>query len=82
MKIKKAQLDKLIATVKEYWEYNPESDNYKILRRIGNMRIEMDLCGEFPAMLHAIFGYQGVKKDATNEDIYKVLAILGYEVTE
>lgn len=33
-------------------------------------------------LLSAIFGYEGLKKDATNEDIYAVLQALGWEVAE
>lgn len=33
-------------------------------------------------LLSAILGYKGLKKDATNEDIYAVLRVLGWEVLE
>lgn len=36
----------------------------------------------FPCLFSALFGFQGLKDDATNEDVYKVLEVLGWSVVE
>lgn len=79
MKINKAKLDVLIAMVKEYWEN--EGDNKKRCQRIQEYYED-----EFPgkadiyAFVRSIISAFGIKPDATNEDIYKALEVLGCEV--
>ena len=86
-KIKKAQLDTLISMNRGYWNLNCDDDDLikakcktkliyarKTFGDIFGMGLDMFI-GEIVQDL-------GLKPTATNEDIYKVLEVLGYEVTE
>lgn len=79
--INKAKLDILIAMVREYWT---NMDLESCERRLNRMT-EFEK-SEFPEKPHlsdfiaSILSAFGVKPDATNEDIYKVLEVLGWEV--
>lgn len=80
---KKAKLDKLIEMVREYWT---NLDIKTAAERLEKMNTYKDKhfpkrCDIMP-MLNSILSCFGMKQDATNEDIYKVLEVLGWEVKE
>ena len=82
--IPKALLDRAIDLDREYWAGS--SDPF------ANERL-IDLCTQIDSLagvnwyslqnfLSAVFPQRGLKHDATNEDIYAVLRLLGWEVSE
>lgn len=85
-KIPKMQLDQCIEATKNYFDPNvPFSHGLldaKIdvcLRLEESVRVGMIVFGDF---LGSILTPSGLRPDATNEDIYKVLEVLGWQVTD
>ena len=83
MEIQKKPLDELISAVRDVWNFEldgelkaTEAVEISIKRFPNNWMPVLDL-------LHSILtAERGFKPDATNEDIYKVLELLGWEVKE
>lgn len=82
--IPKTLLDRVIDLNREYWSGSSDP--------LANERI-IDLCTRIDSLsginwfslhnfLSAVFPQRGLKHDATNEDIYAVLRLLGWEVSE
>lgn len=82
--IPKTLLDKAIELDREYWSGSAGP--------LSNDRL-LDLCEQIDRvsgvnwyslrdLLAAVFPFRGLKHDATNEDIYAVLRLLGWEVSE
>ena len=82
--IPKTLLDNVIELAREYWT----GSSYPF----ANER-QIDLCTKIDALvginwysllnfMFAVFPQRGLKHDATNEDIYAVLRLLGWEVSE
>ena len=87
MKIKKAQLDTLISMHRGYW--NLRNVDGKLMMAKAQAKLlytrktfGYDLGISLDTVIGEILRYCGLKPSATNEDIYKVLEVLGYEVTE
>lgn len=81
MELNKARLDILIAMVREYWTNINVDTAEKRLDRIRDFNErEMPEKPDLIAFLQSIMSAFGVKPTATNEEIYKVLEVLGYEV--
>lgn len=79
--INKAKLDVLIALVREYWtNTDVETCKRRAERIIEFEETEMSKEIQLRDFIKSIIAAFGVKPDATNEDIYKVLEILGWEV--
>ena len=81
MKIKKSKLDKLIKMTRDYHNGGLENLSEKNSKRMSFS------VKEFGSLGCAMFGMMGdiigrISPKASNEDIYKVFEILGYEVTE
>ena len=82
--IPKVWLDKAIAGVKEYWS-NPK--DIQALDRISEATHEIE---HAPAIVYfavdnlltGILCITGCKPDASNEDIYAILRLLGWEVSD
>ena len=81
--INKAKLDELIGMVREYWQdinltLADERANKMVRFAAEHFTERLKIC----ELLHAILGgkFCGLKHDATNEDIYKVLEVLGWVV--
>lgn len=83
-KIPKAQLDRCIELNRRYFDVMSPFDQELLNEKI-------DVCNELERevkvgimilsnLLCSIMAYSGLKNDATNEDIYKVLEVLGWEV--
>lgn len=81
MEVNKAKLDVLIAMVREYWTNLDIKSAERRVERI-NKFVDEELSEKphFKEFLFSILSGFGVKPGATNEDIYKVLEILGWEV--
>lgn len=78
----KAKLDELIEMTRNYWHERELSESTEKL--IGmrkfyekNFPRDLDLMG----FLHSIISGLGMKPEATNEDIYTVLKVLGWVIT-
>lgn len=77
--IDKASLDKAIEAVRHY--YDPV-----VINEEGAAKEMLDICRAvkpidcFIDLLSSILRYKGLKHNATNEDIYKVLEVLGWSV--
>ena len=81
MELNKARLDILIAMVREYWTNINLDTAEKRLDRIRDFNeSEMPKNPDLIAFLQSIMSAFGVKPTATNEEIYKALEALGYEV--
>lgn len=83
-KIPKAKLDHCIELNRRYFDVMSPFDDDLLNEKI-------DVCNELERevkvgvvilsnLLSSIMAYSGLKNDATNEDIYKVLEVLGWEV--
>lgn len=78
--VNKAKLDKLIDMARAYLQRGDmENLDEQCIAIVSFAR------GNFPTMrildfVTSFMGYGGLKPDATNEDIYKVLEVLGWEV--
>lgn len=87
MKIKKAQLETLISMNREYWSlrvFDGETIRSKCrtMHLYATKTFGVDLGKVLQDVVGGTLRYRGLKPDATNEDIYKVLEVLGYEVVE
>ena len=77
--IDKSKLDEAIEAVRHY--YDPDVFNEE-----GAAKEMIDICGAvkpvdcFLDLLTSILRYKGLKHNANNEDIYKVLEVLGWTV--
>ena len=85
-KIPKAKLDRCIELSRRCFDVMSPFD-----RELLNEKIEA--CNEldravdvryivFSDLLSSVLTYHGLKTDATNEDIYKVLEVLGWQVVD
>jgi hypothetical protein len=84
--ISKAKLDAAIKSAR-YWHdlsvpYEEKSvdAHYAVCKDAAMSGDLYEFC--FPGFFSALFGYKSLKDDATNEDIYKVLEVLGWSVIE
>lgn len=82
--IPKALLDKAIELDREYWT---GASAPLASERIIDVCTEIDCVSgvnwySFRDFLAAILPFRGLKHDATNEEIYAVLRLLGWEVSE
>ena len=82
--IPKALLDKAVDLTRDYWRgiSHPRS-----LDDIASVTEEMDsITGinwySLQNFLSSVFPDRGLKNDATNEDIYAILRLLGWEVSD
>lgn len=87
MKIKKAQLDTLISMNRGYWNHDITGIGLidakcKAMHLYARKTFGEDFGMELCALVSTIIKGNGLKPEATNEDIYKVLEVLGYEVVE
>lgn len=86
MKIKKAQLDKLIEVSKEYYgvDFKSKAEAERLVDILVDTNENLGCKAKHvDSLIFAIVARgTGLKPDASNEDIYKTLEILGYEVTE
>ena len=84
MKVNKATLVELIETVREYWSGNKERDEAKALLNeacdISEKIAPPSQAMSIRVFIQSILGYFGLKPDATNEEIFGVLALLDWEV--
>lgn len=85
-KIPKKLLDKMICTERKVWK-NAGGDNADL--HSLNIYIARDIeekCGlEWLAicnLLHSILGYKCFRPNATNKEIYDVIRMLGWEVSD
>lgn len=82
--IPKLLLDKALDMERTYWE--PENHEARAEDVFAwHKRIEQE-CGVYwsalSSLCSAIFPQRGLKHDATNEDIYAILRLLGWEVSD
>lgn len=80
--IPKDLLDEVIAKCSEYWDDGPGSvrwsDVLALCHKLSEVTgIHWNFLSDF---LSSIFPSTGLKPDATNEDVYAVLRLLGWEV--
>lgn len=81
MELNKARLDILIAMVREYWTNLDVDTADERLKRIRDFNdSEMPEKPNLIEFLQSIMSAFGVKPSATNEEIYKALEALGWEV--
>ena len=86
MKIKtldKTKFGELIEMTRHYWhegEISEAAETLVSMRKFHEANFPRDL--DLRGFLNSIISGFGLKPEATNEDIYKVLEVLGYEVTE
>lgn len=83
-KIPKAKLDRCIELNRRYFDVMSPFDDDLLNEKIdvGN-KLELEVkvgIMILSNLLSSIMAYSGLKPDATNEDIYKVLEVLGWEV--
>lgn len=79
--LKKAKLDKLIEMIREYWtDLNIDLSVERLNKMHEYKNKHFPKCCDIMPMLNAILSCYGLKKNATNEDIYKVLEVLGWEI--
>ena len=81
MKIQKAKLDKLVEMTRDY-----HNGDLKRLSEKNQKRMSFSV-KEFGSLGCALFGMMGdiigrIAPEASNEDICKVMEVLGHEVTE
>lgn len=86
MKINKAQLDRLIEAERNLFcfeDITAEEKDKRIQESVGaNFELKCK-ARHIDSLVFAIVARQtGIKPDATNEDIYKVLEVLGCEVEQ
>ena len=91
MELNKAKIDAYIEMTREFWNKDYSFDDLESDAVLDDCRRRRDYAEEafgwefamsFNEILTGVLGSRGLKPDATNEDIYKVLEVLGYEVTE
>ena len=78
----KAKLDELIEMTRNYWHEGDISESTEKLigmRKFYEANFPRDL--DLRGFLNSIISGLGMKPDATNEDIYAVLRILGWVIT-
>lgn len=82
-KIPKAKLDEAIKQARYYFDVNVPQDK-KDVGAMFNAATAAYPKGFYAYvlsdLLSSILTHSGLKRDATNEDIYKVLEVLGWEV--
>lgn len=80
--IRKTLLDEVIAAERAYWDDGGEDYEYvsNLHHKIANETGLWAIC--VSSLFTAITSSHGLKPDATNEDIYAVLRLLGWEVAE
>ena len=81
--ISKAKLDAAIEAVRRYYDPDEvnEGDAAKKLLDICNA-VKPFCIVIISNLLSSIFSHRGIKADATNDEIYKVLEVLGWSVVE
>lgn len=84
-KIPKEKLDDVLAVARHYYDLNTKAgDTDALTAMLASARdLEEEAEIGMHALLDVITGivrYSGLKHDATNEDIYKVLEVLGWTV--
>ena len=80
--IDKTKLDELIEAVREFWSPRRAKSHEEILERTWALCKELKQ-RNLQELLHSILGgSNGLNQYATNEDIYRVLAVLGWRVSE
>ena len=85
-KIPKAKLDRCIELSRRYFDVTGPLNHDLLDEKIDACRDLEKTVGlgivVFSDLLSGILNYYGLKRDATNEDIYKVLEVLGWQVTD
>lgn len=83
MKISKKNLDEVISVTREYWK---TGDTLLLDKRHSKAdKLAKSVGIWWDAVLYILDGvliHHGFKPDATNEEIYAVLGVLGWEVTD
>ena len=78
--IVKANLDAAIEAVRDYYDISTGTDLVDTRRMMNACYATGEMC--ISGLLASILRYRGLKEDASNEDIYKVLEVLGWSVVE
>lgn len=81
--LNKTKLDELIERIRHYWhegEVSEATEKLVSMRKFYEANFPRDL--DLRGFLNSIISGFGLKPEATNEDIYKALEVLGYEVVE
>jgi hypothetical protein len=81
--ISKKKLDELIAMTKQYWDTGERDILQKRIDLASTMEKETGLTwGAILDLLDGILANSGFAPNAENEDIYCVLRVLGWKVTD
>lgn len=83
--INKAKLDEAIELVRTYYGSIGPDENvlHQMLAATGSLEKECELSMHtIIELLTSIVRPHSLKDDATNEDVYKVLAVLGWQVSD
>ena len=78
----KVLLDKAIEKARHYYDVSlpfDDKDVGEFMDLSNAVSDQLGLC-IFSNLLASIFSYSGLKNDATNEDVYQVLEVLGWTV--
>ena len=80
--INKTKLDELLEIMREYLKGEYEDVNEKCMEIIAFENKHFPNATRIVDFVVCNIAYGGMKPDASNEDIYKVLEVLGWEVKE
>ena len=80
--LNKAKLDELIEMMREYLKCDYDDMVTKCREIIAFANKHFSNVPRIVDFVGSNIAYGGMKPDATNEDIYKVLEVLGWEVKE
>lgn len=79
--LNKAKLDELIEMSRTYWQdIHPDLAQERCEKMSEYVKENFPKLWHISELIHSILSYYGMKPDATNEDIYKVLEVLGWAV--
>lgn len=82
-RISKKKLDELIALERQYWESHGTTDYKAIINQAYGMEAETGVSAfSIIDLVKSIVANNGFAPDATNDVIYFVLRILGWEATD
>lgn len=84
--IDRKKLTDLIRVIRKYWKTS-DTDYLELKYHIGQALARQTTGSElnesgFTGMIGAIIGGFGLRKNATNEEIFSVFRMLGYEISE
>ena len=82
MKVPKALLDEAISLTQEYYT----SGSAETLSQLSNISRQIEAetgiwWNNIENLLSSVLSYRGIKPNATPEDIYAILRLLGWEVS-